>query len=410
MEKAVWNGKLFLASDVAEDFQLENKIRKASGHKELKCPDPNCGNPIVRYCHGDEKDAYFAHLNNECCDYARYDKDTLPIIKTIKTKLFHSLQHKGFHIDIDVKILTHHYTPLIIETENAGKIAIEFGTKQTSANTTSFLSEQYANVGILLRWIVVDDHLTLWNESAVCHIKRFVLNTSKNRDLIIISKDGECVKQSIEDQNRYEYGGREIRSSNYPAFFCKEATIDDITLEDTELTTINFYKFFEMWLLTKRRKFEERVLELQEEERLAEERRQKYQEQMRLAELERQRRQEEMRAEQLERRKRQEEMRAEQLKRQRQQEELHAKQFEKHQNKTKHQEKEAVPRRTAVPNFRRNNSSSAWTGGIPIKHKIYGDGVMYLKGRGQQAHLKFGDREYDSTIAELQNDDNYYSE
>ncbi len=384
MEKAVWNGKLFLASDVAEDFQLENKIRKASGHKELKCPDPNCVNPIVRYCHGDEKDAYFAHLNNECCDYARYDKDTLPIIKTIKTKLFHSLQHKGFHIDIDVKILAHHYTPLIIRTENAGKIAIEFGTKKTSANTTSFLSEQYANIGVLLRWIVVDDHLTPWNESAVCHIKRFVLNTSKNRDLIIISKDGERVKQSIEDQNRYEYGGREIRLSNYPAFFPKEATLDDITLEDNELTTTDFYKSFEMWLLKKRRKFEERVLELQEEERLAEEQKQKYQEQMRLAELERQRHQEEMRAEQLE--------------------------GQKHQDEAKPQEKEAVTQRTSMPIFRGNNSSSAWTGGIPIKHKIYGDGVMYLKGRGQQAHLKFGDREYDSTIAELQNDDNYYSE
>ncbi len=384
MEKAVWNGKLFLASDVAENFQLENEIRKASGHKELKCPDPNCGNPIVRYCHGDKKDAYFAHLNNECCDYARYDKDTLPIIKTIKTKLFHSLQHKGFHIDIDVKILAHHYTPLIIETENAEKIAIEFGTKQTSANTTSFLSEQYAKAGVLLRWIVVDDHLTPWNESAVCHIKRFVLNTSKNRDLIIISKDGERVKQSIEDQNRYEYGGREIRSSNYSAFFPKEATLDDITLEDNELTTTDFYKSFEMWLLKKRRKFEERVLELQEEERLAEEQKQKYQEQMRLAELERQRHQEEMRAEQLE--------------------------GQKHQDEAKPQEKEAVTQRTSMPIFRGNNSSSAWTGGIPIKHKIYGDGVMYLKGRGQQAHLKFGDREYDSTIAELQNDDNYYSE
>lgn len=384
MEKAVWNGKLFLASDVAENFQLENEIRKASGHKELKCPDPNCGNPIVRYCHGDKKDAYFAHLNNECCDYARYDKDTLPIIKTIKTKLFHSLQHKGFHIDIDVKILAHHYTPLIIETENAEKIAIEFGTKQTSANTTSFLSEQYAKAGVLLRWIVVDDHLTPWNESAVCHIKRFVLNTSKNRDLIIISKDGERVKQSIEDQNRYEYGGREIRSSNYPAFFPKEATLDDITLEDNELTTTDFYKSFEMWLLKKRRKFEERVLELQEEERLAEEQKQKHQEQMRLAELERQRRQEDMRAEQLE--------------------------GQKHQDEAKPQEKEAVTQRTSMPVFRGNNSSSAWTGGIPIKHKIYGDGVMYLKGRGQQAHLKFGDREYDSTIEELQNDDNYYFE
>ena len=384
MEKAVWNGKLFLASDVAENFQLENEIRKASGHKELKCPDPNCENPIVRYCHGDEKDAYFAHLNNECCDYARYDKDTLPIIKTIKTRLFHSLQRKGFHIDIDVKILTHHYTPLIIETENAGKLAIEFGTKHTSANTTSFLSEQYANVGILLRWIVVDDHLTPWDESAVCHIKRFVLNTSKNRDLIIISKDGECVKQSIEDQNRYEYCGREIRSSNYPAFFCKEATIDDITLVDTELTTINFYKSFKMWLLTKRRKFEERVLEFQEEDRLAEERRQKYQEQMRLAELERQRRQEEMFAEQLE--------------------------SQKCQDEAPPQEKEAVTQRTLMTIFRGNNAPFPWTSGIPIKHKIYGEGLMYLKGRGQQAHLKFGDREYDSTIAELQNDKNYYFE
>ena len=30
MEKAVWNGKLFLASDVAEDFQLENKIQQVT--------------------------------------------------------------------------------------------------------------------------------------------------------------------------------------------------------------------------------------------------------------------------------------------------------------------------------------------------------------------------------------------
>ena len=358
MEKALWNGKLVLASAVATNFQIENEIRKASGHKELKCPDPNCGNPIVKYCHGDEKEAYFAHLNNECCDYARYDKDTLPIIKPIKTKLFHSLQGKGFHIDIDVKILAHHYTPLIVETENAVKIAIEFGTKQTSEKTTSFLSDQYANIGVLLRWIVVDDYLIPWNEASVCHIKRFILNTSKNRDLLIISKDGSCVVHNIEDQNRYEYRGRAICLSNYSAFFHQKVTLDDITIENNELTAINFYKSFEMWLLKKRQKFEERVQELQEEERLAEEQKQQ-------------------------------------------------------QEKVFHIKKEGQ-----IKSFQKSQSTYFGVGdtqfceenAIPIKHIKYGDGLMIMdrRGKGEKVRLKFRDREYDSTIEELQNDNNYY--
>ena len=71
MERAIWNNKEYYAFDIMEDFALETEVRKVSS-KELYCPDPCCKKPVLRYCHGDVKDAYFAHLENEECDYGKY--------------------------------------------------------------------------------------------------------------------------------------------------------------------------------------------------------------------------------------------------------------------------------------------------------------------------------------------------
>ena len=79
MENALWNGKRLLATEIAEDYSLEKGVRKASGNKELRCPDPECQHPILRYCHGEVKDAYFAHCNNDSCDYAVFDKGNTQI-------------------------------------------------------------------------------------------------------------------------------------------------------------------------------------------------------------------------------------------------------------------------------------------------------------------------------------------
>lgn len=65
MENAIWKNENLIAQDVADEFELEREVRKASGRKELRCPDGGCKCPIVRYCHGEVKGAYFAHLTND---------------------------------------------------------------------------------------------------------------------------------------------------------------------------------------------------------------------------------------------------------------------------------------------------------------------------------------------------------
>ena len=115
MERAFWNGTLYTATEIACDYKLEKEIRKASGRKELRCPDPECQNPVVRYCHGEIKEAFFAHLNNDLCDYAKFDKENTQIIRKIRHMIFEHFKNKGYKVQAEVKILKHHYTHLFFE-------------------------------------------------------------------------------------------------------------------------------------------------------------------------------------------------------------------------------------------------------------------------------------------------------
>ena len=63
MDTCLWNEKLVIASDISNSYELEKKIRIASAHKELMCPDPQC-EAVIIYRHGEKKQAHFAHLNN----------------------------------------------------------------------------------------------------------------------------------------------------------------------------------------------------------------------------------------------------------------------------------------------------------------------------------------------------------
>ena len=42
MENARWNRELYKATEIAESYELEKNIRKASGRKELRCVDQDC--------------------------------------------------------------------------------------------------------------------------------------------------------------------------------------------------------------------------------------------------------------------------------------------------------------------------------------------------------------------------------
>ena len=98
MENSIWNGQLLIASDIAKEYTLEKKVRKASGDKGLRCPDSDCQEPILRYCHGEVKDAYFAHLSNARCDYAKFDKINIQIVRKIKKILYEHFKENGYKV------------------------------------------------------------------------------------------------------------------------------------------------------------------------------------------------------------------------------------------------------------------------------------------------------------------------
>jgi len=58
MENAIWNGRTLVACEVAEDYEEEKEVRKASYSGELRCPDEGCLSPILKYCHGEIREPY----------------------------------------------------------------------------------------------------------------------------------------------------------------------------------------------------------------------------------------------------------------------------------------------------------------------------------------------------------------
>lgn len=115
MENALWRDKNLIASDVANEFELERVIKKASGRRELLCPDKECKSPIVRYCHWEIKGAYFAPLANDKCDYADFDKNDTAVFRLLRLKLCKHFSELGYNVKSEQKLLEYHYSQLYFE-------------------------------------------------------------------------------------------------------------------------------------------------------------------------------------------------------------------------------------------------------------------------------------------------------
>lgn len=265
MENALRNGQLLIASEIAKNYSLEKEIRKASGHKELHCPDPDCQNPILRYCHGEKKDAFFAHLSNEHCDYADFDRQNTKIMRTVKRMIYEQLKSKGFQVYLEKKILDHHYTHLFIDMDEDNKIAIEIGTQRITANRIDTLTDAYRKKGIAVKWIVIDNTDTNVRESQTYFLKRYLFNESKNKDLLVVDWNGREVAQYKVDPNQYEYNGCIMTSINYPETYFEHALIEELTIAGEELTLAGYNERYENWLLRKRAAFKKRIIQLEEE-------------------------------------------------------------------------------------------------------------------------------------------------
>ena len=276
MENAIWNDKVVIASDISKNYEQEKEIRIASGRKELRCPDPSCKNPLLKYCHGEIKNAYFAHLDNCKCDYADFDKENTSLMRELKLKIYDSFRLRGYNVQMDVKLLEHHYTHLLITLQDNTQIGIELGTQRMTASRMEYLTTEYKKKGIHIKWLVISNKQEPVKESETFFMKRYQMNESAKKDLLILNWNGTELAQHIEDTNEYLYKGRAIHLDNYPDFYCEYKNLESLVIEDGELSIEGFHKRYNEWLAKKENAFKKWVQNSELKEKEAELLRKKY--------------------------------------------------------------------------------------------------------------------------------------
>ena len=259
MERGFWKDKEYYASEIMENFELEKDIRLASG-KELYCPDPLCENKLLKYCHGDKRKAYFAHINNEKCDYGKFDKSKRMTsnIRVIQKLLYAHLKDLGHTVQLEQKILPHHYTHILMNIENK-PIAIEIRMQSTTARDISFIEKNYKENGIEFMWVVISKNHEHAKESNISYLKRYNLNEATNNDIIIIDEKGQKITQVRMDINQYYYENQAIREFNEKKLYTLRGNMNDLILENGKLTLKDFYKNYENWLQEKQNLFKQEV-------------------------------------------------------------------------------------------------------------------------------------------------------
>ena len=267
MEKAIWNGKEIVAFDIAEKYEFEKAIRKASGRKELLCPDEYCTHRVLRYCHGEKKGAYFAHLNNSDCAYEKYDNATSETTKNIKRLLYSYFKSKNYDVQMDVKLIQGHYTHLVLHSDDK-QYAVQIISKFSSANRIDDFFIKYKGASIPVIWIVTDSgENNVINESEMNFAKRFSINETSDNSIITIDLKGESITLYKMDTKEYLYNGRPLYSSNYPKIFTRQYPISKLEFVNGMLTVPEFKDEFENFLAKKAVAFEKLKQERADEEK-----------------------------------------------------------------------------------------------------------------------------------------------
>lgn len=264
MENAIWNGERLIACEVAQDYTKEKRIRKASYEGELRCPDEGCPSPVLRYCHGEVLHPYFAHRENGECDYLRFEKSA-GVFHTLRVQLYEHFKACDYPVELEKKVLKHHYSQLFFGWEDGNRTALELGTKSTNLKEVENLQKQYEEAGIQVVWLVADQAGKTLTEDHTYFLKRYCLNESIKRDLIVIGYDGKHVTQYRLDPYSYQLDGQELVSEDYPALFEYEAYLSDLYFEEGALTTRGFEEAYEAFLQEKQLAFGAYVEQAEEE-------------------------------------------------------------------------------------------------------------------------------------------------
>lgn len=290
MENATWNGLRLIASEVADDYKYEKQVRLASSSGYLRCPDVGCEHPIVKYCHGNVKEPYFAHLEGAECDYVKYENDK-GVFRNLKHLLYKHFKNNGYDVSLEVKTLQHHYSDLLFKWPDGSMTALELGTKRTTAKEVNELEMEYKKANISFVWIVVDNTCYITSENQTFFLNRYGLNENNDGNLIIISLNGTCVSHYKMDL-KHNWKNSSPIPFCVNALFVRDTCIEELIWDNGVLTTNGFQKQFADFVeqnqqkvsshLEEKRKIEEENRKVQEERRRKEEERKINQEQERI--------------------------------------------------------------------------------------------------------------------------------
>lgn len=273
MEHGIWQGRRLLAMEIAAQYELEKEVRRASGRGELRCPDPECGSPVIKYCHGEIRGAYFAHRTQEDCDYALFDKRDSGVMRGIRQKLYEHLKRQGVPVELEVKALPHHYVPLLITEEKGRKTVIEVGSQQTTIRQLEKLQLACVQADVRLRWLVADETDTLVRENQTYFLKRYLLNESASKSLLVVSWDGSRLTQYRRDEKRYVKNGVSWLPEGYSSTYMESAPLQKLCYENGELSIHGFEERYLSWQEEKQAAFEAEMRQLEEEKERIRERR-----------------------------------------------------------------------------------------------------------------------------------------
>ena len=237
MDKAFLNEVIVSTYEISLDYELEKVVRAHSRNKRISCVDPHFKNPVLRYCHGDKKEAYFAHLANTDCDYCRFDKNDTPPFRELRIKLFHHFSSLGYKVETEYKLLERHYSPVFCSKENESFV-IEMGDSKTTMGYVERILQEYSSKRMPVKWLVVGEQNLLLKENGVSFLKRFLLNESKNNDFILV--DGNEIIQYRLDKKNYPL-------SDYQEIYFEKADFQDLCVVDGGLSIKGFDSKFALW-------------------------------------------------------------------------------------------------------------------------------------------------------------------
>lgn len=165
-------------------------------------------------------------------------------------------------------MLPHHYTHLLIQTDDGQKVAIEIEPQRVTANYVDRLDSEYQKANIQVRWIVIGETGKQIEENQIGFLKRYQLNESENGSLLVINEQCAEITQYQMDPNFYIYHGQTIKSKNYPAIYQKSAPVQHLIMHGTELTLHGFDSEYSAWLKRKQSAFQNFVSEKENTQRL----------------------------------------------------------------------------------------------------------------------------------------------